>query len=179
SPEHINFHGSFAAYVAAKRLLFERLPPDGLAVLNADDANSEVMRAATRAQIVSYALDGPADVYATDVRLSAGDTTFTLDLEGVPVRTQLVGSFNISNWLAAYAAARYFGATADDLVHAAALQPPVAGRMNLVERGQPFAVIVDFAHTPRSLEEALDTVRSLVTGRVLLAFGLAGGRDAA
>jgi len=51
--------------------------------------------------------------------------------------------------------------------------------MNLVERGQPFAVIVDFAHTPRSLEEALDTVRSLVTGRVLLAFGLAGGRDAA
>ncbi|HYW89528.1 MAG TPA: cyanophycin synthetase, partial [Chloroflexota bacterium] len=54
---------------------------------------------------------------------------------------------------------------------------PVPGRMNLVDAGQPFAVVVDFAHTPQALEKALDTVRSLVRGRVLLAFGLAGGRD--
>src|SRR6185437_11549940 len=64
-----------------------------------------------------------------------------------------------------------------DLVRATRAQAPVAGRMNLVEAGQPFAVVVDFAHTPQALEKALDTVRSLVAGRVLLAFGLAGGRD--
>src|SRR5207302_8086850 len=58
-------------------------------------------------------------------------------------------------------------------------QPPVPGRMNLVESGQRFAVIVDFAHTPQALAKAIDTVRSLVSGRILLAFGLAGGRDAA
>ena len=93
------------------------------------------------------------------------------------MRTRLVGRFNVSNWLAAYAAATYFGATSRDLVQAAAAQPPVPGRMNLVDAGQPFAVVVDFAHTPQALEKALDTVRSLVSGRILLAFGLAGGRD--
>jgi UDP-N-acetylmuramoyl-L-alanyl-D-glutamate--2,6-diaminopimelate ligase len=95
------------------------------------------------------------------------------------VQTQLVGRFNVSNWLAAYAAATVFGATSGDLVLAASRQAPVPGRMNLVDRGQPFTVVVDFAHTPQALDKALGTVRSLVAGRVLLAFGLAGGRDAA
>jgi UDP-N-acetylmuramoyl-L-alanyl-D-glutamate--2,6-diaminopimelate ligase len=85
----------------------------------------------------------------------------------------------VSNWLAAYAAATDFGAAPSDFVLAAVDQPPVPGRMNLVDQGQPFAVVVDFAHTPQALEKALGTVRSLVSGRILLAFGLAGGRDVA
>src|SRR5207248_1327600 len=76
SPEHINFHGSFEAYRAAKRLLFERLPPSGLAVLNADDPNSGVMRSATSARVVTYGLDNPADFMATDIHLSPHGTTF-------------------------------------------------------------------------------------------------------
>ena len=179
SPEHLNFHGSFDAYRAAKRLLFERLQVDGLAVLNADDPSSAVMRSATRARTVTYALDTPADISAHDLQLTPRGTTFVVEPGGVMVRTTLIGKFNVSNWLAAYAAARHFGATLDDMRRAALVQLPVPGRMNLVERGQPFAVIVDFAHTPQALEKALDTVRSLVGGRVLLAFGLAGGRDAA
>jgi UDP-N-acetylmuramoyl-L-alanyl-D-glutamate--2,6-diaminopimelate ligase len=177
SPEHINFHGSFEAYLAAKRSLFEQLPPDGLAVLNSDDPSSASMRAATRARVITYALDAPADISATDVRLSPRGTTFTAFDR--TIESRLVGRFNVSNWLAAYAAATYFGVTPDDLVHAAREQAPVPGRMNLVDVGQPFAVIVDFAHTPQALEKALDTVRSLVSGKVLLAFGLAGARDAA
>ena len=177
SPEHINFHGSFGAYLAAKRKLFERLPADGLAVLNADDPNSAAMRAATRARALMYGLDSVADFTACNIRLSATGTTFTLLPADVEVHSQLVGRFNVSNWLAAYAAATSFGATPPDLISAAASQAPVPGRMNLVNQGQPFAVVVDFAHTPQALEKALDTVRSLVTGRVLLAFGLAGGRD--
>jgi UDP-N-acetylmuramoyl-L-alanyl-D-glutamate--2,6-diaminopimelate ligase len=179
SPEHINFHGSFEAYRAAKRLLFERLPSDGLAVLNADDPNSEVMRAATNARVVTYAVDQSADVTARDLRLTPSGTTFVVDPGDITITTRLVGRFNVANWLAAYAAATYFGATLDDLRHAASEQAPVPGRMNLVERGQPFAVVVDFAHTPQALAKALDTVRSLVSGDVLLTFGLAGGRDAA
>jgi UDP-N-acetylmuramoyl-L-alanyl-D-glutamate--2,6-diaminopimelate ligase len=177
SPEHLNFHGSFEAYRAAKRKLFERLPADGLAVLNADDPNSEIMRAATRARVTTYGLESNADFTASDIRLSATGTSFTLLPAGVPVVTRLVGRFNVANWLAAYAAATYFGATPDDLVCAAKHQAPVPGRMNLVDHGQPFAVVVDFAHTPQALEKALETVRSLIGGRLLLAFGLAGGRD--
>lgn len=178
SPEHINFHGSFEAYRAAKRLLFERLPADGLAVLNADDDASAVMRAATSAAVVTYGLDRAADITARNVRLTPGGTTFAVGPSGATVQSRLIGRFNVSNWLAAYAAASYFGATVEHLQRAALGQAPVPGRMNLVERGQPFAVVVDFAHTPQALEKALDTVRSLVPGRVLLAFGLAGGRDA-
>jgi UDP-N-acetylmuramoyl-L-alanyl-D-glutamate--2,6-diaminopimelate ligase len=178
SPEHINFHGSFEAYRAAKRLLFERLPADGLAVLNADDPSFEVMRAATPARVVTYALDRPADITARDLRLTPTGTIFVIE-PGATITTKLVGRFNVANWLAAYAAATYFGASMQDLQRAALEQAPVPGRMNLVERGQPFAVVVDFAHTPQALEKALDTVRSLVSGDVLLTFGLAGGRDAA
>ncbi|MBV8717395.1 MAG: UDP-N-acetylmuramoyl-L-alanyl-D-glutamate--2,6-diaminopimelate ligase [Chloroflexi bacterium] len=179
SPEHINFHGSFEAYRDAKRLLFERLSPDGLAVLNADDAVLGVMRAATSARVITYGLEQPADITARDICLTPRGTVFTVEPGDVVIHSGLIGRFNVSNWLAAYAAAMQFGATLEDLQRAALTQPPVRGRMNLVERGQPFAVVVDFAHTPQALEKALDTVRSLVSGNVLLAFGLAGGRDAA
>jgi UDP-N-acetylmuramoyl-L-alanyl-D-glutamate--2,6-diaminopimelate ligase len=193
SPEHINFHGSFDAYLLAKRKLFERLPPDGLAVLNADDPNASFMRDATLARVLTYALDAPADITASNITLSPTGTTFTLHttqssvrspqssptVGGVEVRTHLVGRFNVSNWLAAYAAATFFGAVPDDLVRAAVTQQPVPGRMNLVNAGQPFTVVVDFAHTPQALVKALDTVRSLIDGRLFLAFGLAGGRDVA
>jgi UDP-N-acetylmuramoyl-L-alanyl-D-glutamate--2,6-diaminopimelate ligase len=177
SPEHINFHGSFEAYLAAKRLLFVRLPVDGCAVLNADDPCFEALRAATPARVVTYALDRSADFTARDLRLGTRGTRFILEPGGRTIETRLVGRFNVANWLAAYAAATVFGGTPDDLARAAADQHPVPGRMNLVEGGQPFAVVVDFAHTPQALEKALDTVRSLVAGKVLLAFGLAGGRD--
>ena len=177
SPEHINYHGSFEAYRAAKRKLFERLPVDGLAVLNADDASSDAMRQATAARVLTFGLDRPADVAARDIRLSSTGTTFILDPGSTAIHTRLVGRFNVANWLAAYVAASAFGATADDLVRAARRQAPVPGRMNLVAHGQPFALVVDFAHTPQALQKALETVRTLVAGRVLLAFGLAGGRD--
>jgi UDP-N-acetylmuramoyl-L-alanyl-D-glutamate--2,6-diaminopimelate ligase len=177
APEHINFHGSFDAYLAAKRQLFERLPLDGLAVLNADDPASALLRESTRARILTYALDSTADITATDIVLSPTGTSFTA-LER-RVRTQLVGRFNVANWLAAYTAATYFGATPDELVEASRRQEPVPGRMHLVDAGQPFALIIDFAHTPQALEKALETVHSLITGNLLLAFGLAGGRDAA
>jgi UDP-N-acetylmuramoyl-L-alanyl-D-glutamate--2,6-diaminopimelate ligase len=177
SPEHLNFHGSFEAYRAAKQKLFERLPSDGLAVLNADDPSSAAMRAVTNARSVTYGLDHPADFRAINVRLSPTGTTFRLLPSRLEIQSRLVGRFNVSNWLAAYAAATYFGATPRDLVEAAATQAPVLGRMNLVDQGQPFAVVVDFAHTPQALEQALDAVRALVSGQVLLVFGLAGGRD--
>jgi UDP-N-acetylmuramoyl-L-alanyl-D-glutamate--2,6-diaminopimelate ligase len=182
SPEHLNFHQTMEAYREAKQRLFAMLPADGLAVLNADDPASQHMRMATAARVLTYGLDAPADLRGTDIRLSPSGTSFTVQHAGVgqvDVQTKLVGRFNVANWLAAYGAATRFGASLDDLAAAAAHQAPVPGRMNLVDQGQPFAVVVDFAHTPQALEKALDTVRSLLPpeGRVFLAFGLAGGRD--
>ncbi len=177
SPEHINFHGTFEAYRLAKARLFSALPAGGLAILNADDANVSFFAAATVARVLTYGLSAAADVNATDIALSPRGTSFVL--QGRHIETQLLARFNVANWLAAYAAATHFGATLDDLVHAARDQPPVPGRMNLVQRGQPFAVVVDFAHTPQALERALDSLRDLGARRVLLVFGLAGGRDAA
>jgi len=177
SPEHLNFHGTFAAYRAAKARLFQQLPGYGLAVLNAGDPNSTFMREVTRARVLTYGIERPAALSASNIRLSPSGTSFFLEPGGHEIRTRLVGRFNVSNWLAAFGAATYFDATPDDLSAAAAVQAPVPGRMNLVEGGQPFTVVVDFAHTPQALEKALETVRELVTGRLLLAFGLAGGRD--
>lgn len=172
SPEHINFHGSFEAYRAAKLRLFERLPRDGLAVLNADDPNVGFFSSATHAQVVTYSL-----AQAADITLTPRGTAFMVD--GVAIRSRLVGRFNVANWLAAYGAATYFGASLTELSQAAATQDPVPGRMNLVDLGQPFSVVIDFAHTPQALDKALLTIRGLGARRVLLVFGLAGGRDAA
>jgi UDP-N-acetylmuramoyl-L-alanyl-D-glutamate--2,6-diaminopimelate ligase len=175
SPEHINFHGTFEAYRDAKTKLFSALPPDGLAVLSADDANIAHFRSATRAAVRTFALNGPADIRADEVQLSPAGTSFVVD--GAAISSRLLGRFNVMNWLAAYGAATYFGASLEDLRTATRSQQPVPGRMNLVDLGQPFTVVVDFAHTPQALEKALDTIRTLGARRVLLVFGLAGGRD--
>jgi UDP-N-acetylmuramoyl-L-alanyl-D-glutamate--2,6-diaminopimelate ligase len=169
------------AYRAAKARLFAMLSRSGLAVLNADDPSSAAMRAVTVAPVMTYGLDAPADVEADELRLRPDGTTFRLHVAGrsTSIHSELIGRFNVANWLAAYAAATPFGATPDHLARAAERQPPVIGRMNLVSGpADPVPVVVDFAHTPQALANALDTVRRLVTGRVLLVFGLAGGRDA-
>jgi UDP-N-acetylmuramoyl-L-alanyl-D-glutamate--2,6-diaminopimelate ligase len=184
SEEHLNFHGTFEAYRQAKSLLFQRLGPEGLAVINADDPNGAFMAEASAAPVVTYSLEGPADLRATDISLERNGMSFTLleRRQGEPlpprrVRTNLLGRFNVANWLAAYGAARFFGADAGDLLAAAEQQPPIPGRMNLVRGGQPCTVAVDFAHTPRALETALATLREITTGKLFLVFGLAGGRD--
>lgn len=184
SPEHLNFHETVEAYATAKAALFAGLPPDGVAVLNADDPYVETMRAATRANVTAYSLQRPADIWASDIALSAHGTTFTVhdphphgDATSVALATRLIGQFNVANWLAAYGAARVFGATLDDLRRAVEGQTPIPGRMWLVQAGQPFLAVVDFAHTPQGLAHALDTLRRIVPGRILLTFGLPGGRD--
>jgi UDP-N-acetylmuramoyl-L-alanyl-D-glutamate--2,6-diaminopimelate ligase len=179
SPEHLNFHGTFEAYRAAKVRLFERLPANGRAVLNADDVSSAFVQSATVAPVVTFGFDPCADIRAADVHLAPNGTTFILQPAGLRIESRLLGRFNVSNWLAALAAATYFGATPHDLVTAARAQQPVPGRMNLVDRGQPFAVVVDFAHTPQALANAIAALRDLDCRRLLLTFGMAGARDAA
>ena len=118
---------------------------------------------------------------ARDVRLGERGATFRLvsPRGEAQVESRLLGRFNVANWLAATTAALELGATLDHVVQAAAETAPVPGRMERVDRGQPYLVVVDFAHTPQALENALRTLRPHTRGRLTVVFGHAGERDPA
>ena len=192
SPEHLNFHGTMEEYLLAKARLFEMLgepspkvvhgvQPPRFGVVNADDPASDRIRAHAPVPVVSYGLVAPADVTARDLRMDARGSTFTLVARGGAwsVETRLLGRFNVVNWLAATATALELGAEPRHVVRAAAELGPVDGRMQRVERGQPFLVVVDFSHTPQALENALRTLRTYTPGKLMVVFGNAGERDAA
>jgi UDP-N-acetylmuramoyl-L-alanyl-D-glutamate--2,6-diaminopimelate ligase len=187
SPEHLNFHGDLEHYLEAKARLFRMLGEPSAkrgpryGVINADDPASARMAAACPVPVLTYGLDSPADVSAAELELRPNGARFVLTtpVGREDVTTRLLGRFNVQNWLAAAAAAHALGIGPEFVARAAADLPPVRGRMEPIDRGQPFAVVVDFAHTPQALETALRTLRRQTTGRLLLVFGNAGERDPA
>jgi UDP-N-acetylmuramoyl-L-alanyl-D-glutamate--2,6-diaminopimelate ligase len=187
APEHLNFHGTIEEYTATKARLFSMLDsPTGkrwsrMGVVNADDPSSMVMAAASPAGIVSYGLDTAADVMADRIELGIASARFHLmtPIGEVPITTRLTGRHNVYNWLAAAGVALGWGIDLEAIVEAAASAEPPRGRLERVRRGQPFEVIVDFAHTPQALESTLVTLRSFCDGRLYLVFGMPGGRDTA
>ncbi len=185
--EHLDFHKTLAAYRRAKARLFEMLDPERVkgigsrpvAILNRDDVSYEVLKPYCRVPILDYAIDAPAAVRAVDVQLHAYSTRFRVilpDAEGT-IETQLVGRFNVSNCLAAIATAYSQGVALADIERSLATVTGVSGRMERIDEGQPFTVIVDYAHTPDSLEKVLQTLRPLTTGKLIVVFGSAGERD--
>jgi UDP-N-acetylmuramoyl-L-alanyl-D-glutamate--2,6-diaminopimelate ligase len=187
SPEHLNFHGTMDEYALAKARLFEMLGEPTkkrwprLGIVNADDVYSEVMRAHCPVPVRTYGIDRPADVMAHDMHLDARGATFTLATPrgSAQVTSGVLGRFNVANWLAATTAALDLGAELPHVAEAAARTGPVPGRMERVDRGQPFLVVVDFAHTPQALENALRTLRPHTAGSLMVVFGHAGERDPA
>ncbi len=185
--EHLDFHKTVENYRRAKARLFEMLDPardKGLAarpaaILNRDDSSYEILRPYCRVPIVDYGIDRSAAVRAVDVRLDASRTRFRAILPGaeVEIETQLVGQFNVSNCLAAIATAYSQGIATAVIARALATVAGVAGRMERIDEGQPFSVIVDYAHTPDSLAKVLATLRPLTPGKLLVVFGSAGERD--
>jgi len=192
--EHLDLHGTREAYRAAKARLFEMVSqrppakagaPPTAAVLNADDDYSfDYLRAIPVARQIVYsaradAIPGLETLQAAQiehapnsmrliVRTPRGETT---------VHSRLIGQFNASNILAAIGAALALD-TPDEAIQAGlAAMPGVPGRMERIDLGQPFTAIVDFAHTPNALEQALRTLRPLTTGRLIVVFGCAGERD--
>jgi UDP-N-acetylmuramoyl-L-alanyl-D-glutamate--2,6-diaminopimelate ligase len=176
SSEHLEFHGTVEAYRAAKARLIEEAP---IAVLNADDTSFGYFRERAAGRVITYAIDADADLRAGDLEPDPAGTRFHLESPRWhgPVRIALPGRFNVANALAALAACEALGL---DLHHAAwALDATagVPGRMERVDAGQPFAVIVDYAHTTDSLHKVLAILRPLTAGRLIVVFGSAGERD--
>ncbi|MGI9059283.1 MAG: UDP-N-acetylmuramoyl-L-alanyl-D-glutamate--2,6-diaminopimelate ligase [Ktedonobacteraceae bacterium] len=185
--EHLDFHGTIENYRRAKARLFEMLDPKyvkdvptrPIAILNRDDVSYNVLRPYCRVPILDYGIDPTAAVRAVDVQLHAHSTSFRVifpDSE-LHIETQLVGSFNISNCLAAIAATYSQGVKPAAIARGLAKVTGVTGRMENIVEGQPFTVIVDYAHTPDSLEKVLATLRPLTSGKLLVVFGSAGERD--
>jgi UDP-N-acetylmuramoyl-L-alanyl-D-glutamate--2,6-diaminopimelate ligase len=174
--EHLEFHGTLEAYRAAKAMLIEETP---LAILNADDPTFGYFRDRARDRVLTYGTDPSAEIRASGIQARGHGTTFLATTPGWSgeVRLQLPGAFNVHNALAALALA---GAEEIDLAAAAAAIGEVAGvpgRMERIDGGQPFGVVVDYAHTADSLAKVLRTLRPLTSGRLIVVFGSAGERD--
>jgi UDP-N-acetylmuramoyl-L-alanyl-D-glutamate--2,6-diaminopimelate ligase len=187
APEHLNFHNTVEEYTAAKARLFEMLDSptekrwNRMGAVNADDPASMFMAASSPVGIVSYALNTPADVTADRIELGINGSRFHLvtPIDEIQISTRLVGRHNVYNWLAAAAVALGWGIDIQAVAAAADTAAPPAGRLERVRRGQPFEVIVDFAHTPQALESTLTALRGFCDGRLYVVFGMPGGRDAA
>jgi UDP-N-acetylmuramoyl-L-alanyl-D-glutamate--2,6-diaminopimelate ligase len=175
SQDHLDYHGSMEAYFAAKALLFRPESTDH-AILNADVPEGARLR---RADVPSttYGMSDGADLRAVDVRTTSSGVSFRVD--DAEVRSPLRGSFNVYNTLAAYAAARTLGIDERATLRGIAGLGGVPGRMETVDAGQPFLVLVDYAHTPAGVENVLAAARPLATGRLIVVLGCGGDRDRA
>jgi UDP-N-acetylmuramoyl-L-alanyl-D-glutamate--2,6-diaminopimelate ligase len=180
--EHLDLHGTREAYRAAKARLFEMAP---MHVLNADDEYSfELLATLPHARQLRYTRDSRVDPAHRDSQLSAervdmasGAIDVRVDGRVLPLRMQLLGDFNVSNCLAAAGAALALGVSDDAIQHGIAAVAGVSGRMERIDAGQPYLAVVDFAHTPNSLESCLRALRDVARGKLIVAFGCAGARD--
>ncbi len=181
TPDHLDFHRDMESYYRAKKLLFA---PDGenrvaSAVINIDDPYGRRLAAEVPCPVLSYGVSAGADVRMIDCDLGPAGTDLTI---GSPVgelrfRSRLVGRPNACNVLAAAAAALSVGLGIDAIGPGIGSLQGVPGRMERVDAGQPFLVVVDYAHTPDALEKLLETVRSLPHRNLITVFGCGGDRD--
>lgn len=186
--DHLDFHGTMAQYLAAKGKLFARLGNSFMAeaqdfsyaILNADDDATPYLHNQTVVECLTYGIDHAADVRARDLEIQASGVRFTVDTFAgtTSVVLQLTGRFNVYNALAAITVGLIESVPLTVITEALADVSGVPGRLEHVNVGQDFSVLVDYAHTPDSLENALDTVREFAGGRVITVIGCGGDRDA-
>lgn len=188
APDHLDYHGDMTAYRDAKAGLFSMVASTAgkgssrAAVLNADDPASDAMRrAAPGVPAITYGVGAAADLTAREIVMDGAATRFVVSCGGAeaPARVPLLGAFNVANSLAAVAAALSQGARFLDAVEALASFPGVPGRMERVDDGESFRVIVDIASTEPAMRNVLAAIRAATRGRIIVVFGAAGERDVA
>ena len=182
--EHLDYHGSWEAYRDAKATMFRMLNSSWrkagvhkIAVINTDDESAPTFAAIPADAHVTYGVDKEADYRAGDIRHNANATKFRVCGQDITMR--LVGDFNIANALAAIAVARSLGVSWDAIREGIAALVSISGRMERIDLGQDFIAMVDFAHTPNALANALAACRAMLSagGRLIAVFGSAGLRD--
>src|ERR1700733_5382505 len=175
--DHLDFHADMEDYFLAKRRLFANLGP-GTAIVNVDDDYGR--RLAGEFECVTFSAAGAdADYGAREVELDAGGARFSARTPTgeIELRTGLPGHFNVANALGAFAVARAMGGAAAAAAEGLARAARVPGRFEPIDEGQGFAVLVDYAHTPDSMENVLRAARRFTAGRLIAVFGAGGDRD--
>lgn len=175
--DHLDYHGTFAEYIKAKKRFFDQLPAEATALVNADDPNSAVMVQNTRAHKRSYAVHNMADHRARIIEDQL--TGLHLNIDGHDVYARLVGEFNASNLLAVYAAALLLGEAPLAVLTALSDLEPPRGRFQIVRGANGVIGIVDYAHTPDALKNVLSTINATCRDeqRVITVVGCGGDRD--
>ncbi len=182
--DHLDYHGTMENYFTAKKKLFaglERGDKSGAAVINIDDAFGARLAGSTQVEVeLTYGLLKPARLRATKIELNGDGSRFVIEApeRKFAVRLPLIGRHNIYNALAAVGAGIALQIDVVKIQAALNALPPVPGRLETVSLGQPFGVFVDYAHTDDALKNVLTTLREITRGRVLVAFGCGGNRDA-
>lgn len=181
--EHLEFHKTIENYRAAKASLFDRVSEtSGRAVVNLDDEGARsVIPHAAGARLLTYSTENSAaDLLARDIRIGVDGTSFDVQFRGstVAFESPLIGGFNVENALCAIGIASSVGLDLDQIASGLRVAPPIPGRMERVDEGQPFSVIVDYAHTPESLQKLLTLLRQLSPeSKIIAVSGSAGERD--
>lgn len=185
SQDHLDYHKDLDDYLRAKSLLFSQLGNayrdnnHKVAVLNADDRSVDLLKKSTAQHILTYGCHSQADVMATNIKLSLQETSFTMITPAgeILIKSKLIGMFNIYNMLAASSAAIASNIPLETIKKALEKISGVNGRFEQVVAGQNYAVIVDYAHTPDSLENVLETIAEFANRRVFVVVGCGGDRD--
>src|SRR5262245_33630509 len=171
SQDHLDFHGTLEAYYDAKRRLFTEPDVDGNrppAAVNVGDPHGRRLADELRGlgvELLTFGLSDDAEIRADDLELTPATTSFRA--AGLALRPRLRGRFNVENGLGAVAAARILGIEDEAVVRGVEHVAGVPGRFEAVDEGQPFAVLVDYAHTPEALENVLAEARRLTSGRLV------------
>jgi len=183
--DHLDYHKTMDEYQRAKSLLFSQLGNSfdksrpKYAILNADEPAHFLFSKSTAAHLITYGIDNDADIRAENIQMTSSGTTFDLVIQKnrIPISIQLLGKFNVYNVLASVAAAIVFGVPITKVIKTIEGINGVAGRFELVNAGQNFTVIVDYAHTPDSLENVLTTIRQFAKNKIFVIVGCGGDRD--
>ncbi|MBT2735438.1 UDP-N-acetylmuramoyl-L-alanyl-D-glutamate--2,6-diaminopimelate ligase [Bacillus sp. ISL-7] len=183
--DHLDYHKTMDEYKRAKSLLFAQLGntfdhhKPKFAVLNADDPASDMYSRSTAAHVITYGIDNKADIQAKNIQMTSAGTHFNLfvETEQFPIQMQLIGRFSVYNVLASIAASLVSGVEINEIIKSIESVEGVSGRFELVNAGQDFTVIVDYAHTPDSLENVLKTVQHFAKKRIFVIVGCGGDRD--
>ena len=184
--DHLDYHKTFENYIQAKAKLFSMLSQPNqtkqhkTAVVNLDAVASEVMLKHANCSAITYSIENPkADIRASHIDIASKASTFVITgpFGSQALNLRITGDFNIYNSMAAISAAIAEEIPFATIVHAIENAKSVPGRFELVDEGQPFSVIVDYAHTPDGLENILKTVRQFAKQKVIVVFGCGGDRD--
>ena len=186
--DHLDFHKTFENYLAAKCKLFEQVSAPNQtksgkgAIINIDDEYGHRVIEKTTAPIITYSIDGKGTLNAHDVEMTPKSSRYTVSYDGhdYTVAMNTTGLFNVYNTLAAIGACLLEGISMEDIDKALKTFSAVPGRFELIEEGQPFAVVVDYAHTPDALENVLNAIHEVVEGKggeVITVCGAGGNRD--